>query len=166
MSHQIDYTLFDSEMGVFIETLDDIKGIDPQQKATFHLTQGSEQAAGWDLKMSGRRFEEIIIYPGQRELIPTNISLAISEGLYGRIAPRSGLAFKDGINVLAGVIDSDYRGEIKVLLHNTGSTPKTFAVGDRVAQIIFEKYQPTKMNLVESLADTSRGDGGFGSTGK
>lgn len=99
-------------------------------------TQGSSEAAGYDLYAA----EDNIVYSMSRTLIKTNISIAIPEGYYGRIAPRSGLAFKNGIDILAGVIDSDYRGDIGVILFNT-STNSEFKVksGDRIAQIIIEK---------------------------
>ena len=86
-------------------------------------------------------------------------------GNYGRIAPRSGLAAKNSIDVGAGVIDSDYRGEVKVLLFNFSEIDFKIAEGDRIAQMIIEKYTITALTEVETLDDTVRGDGGFGSTG-
>ncbi len=106
------------------------------------------------------------IKPAERKLVGTGISLAINEKNYGRIAPRSGLAFKHGIDVLAGVIDSGYRGEICVLLINLGDKDFTYDKGDRIAQIIIERCEHPEWFIVEDLDETSRGDGGFGSTGK
>ena len=98
--------------------------------------------------------------------ISTDLYLKIADGYYGRIAPRSGLAFKEGLNTGAGVIDSNYLGEIKVLLFN--HTDKNYQVkaGDRVAQIIFEKYYEPKFEYVNNLEETNRGEKGFGSSGK
>ncbi|MEQ8308104.1 MAG: dUTP diphosphatase [Hoeflea sp.] len=124
-------------------------------------TRGSEQAAGLDLYADESR----PILAGRSQIISTGISVMIPEGHYGRVAPRSGLAAKHEIDVLAGVIDSDYRGEIKVILHNLGY--KTFPVqrGERIAQLILEKISIPEVVEVENLDITERGDGGFGSTG-
>lgn len=138
-------------------------------------TYGSNGAAGLDLyaDLAGR--ETVLgIEPGERMLIKTGISIAIPRGHYARIAPRSGLAFKNGIDVLAGVVDEDYRGEVGVILYNTtqkdrsGAYQQPFAInhGDRIAQLIIEKYTPCLPVEVDSLDDTSRGVAGFGSTGK
>ena len=91
--------------------------------------------------------------------------MAIPYGNYGRIAPRSGLAAKHMIDVGAGVIDADYRGELKVLLFNLGDTDFQVKAEDRIAQLIIEKYTPCTIVETEVLEETSRGDGGFGSTG-
>ena len=91
--------------------------------------------------------------------------MAIPLGNYGRIAPRSGLAAKHMIDVGAGVIDADYRGEVKVLLFNLSDTDFQVNAEDRIAQIIIEKYTPTQIVEVEELSETNRGEGGFGSTG-
>lgn len=123
----------------------------------------SEFAAGYDI------FSAIdIIIPKQgRVLIPTDISIAVPLGTYGRIAPRSGLALKSGIDVLAGVIDADYRGHVGILLYNT-CIEDDFSVkkGDRIAQLILEKIITPDVIVVSSLDETIRGDGGFGSTNK
>lgn len=118
--------------------------------------------AGADL----RSIENIIIPPLSRALINTGLSLEIPYGFYGRIAPRSGLAVKNGIDVLAGVIDSSYRGPLGVVLYNTDKD-KDFVVniGDRIAQIIFEQHWNFKMEEVSELSDTSRSNSGFGSSG-
>ena len=125
-------------------------------------TQGTIYAAGYDLFAA----EDAIVVCGSRKLIKTNISMAIPSGYYGRIAPRSGLAYKNGIDVLAGVIDSDYRGDIGVILYNTDKNID-FSVkkGDRIAQIIFETCYPATFSEKSVLTDTARQAGGFGSTG-
>ena len=98
-------------------------------------------------------------------MVPTGLAFAIPEGNYGRMAPRSGLAAKHGIHVGAGVLDSDYRGEIKAVLFNLGDKDFEIKEGDRIAQVIVEKYTITELVEVEDLDDTERGAGGFGSTG-
>jgi dUTP pyrophosphatase len=125
-------------------------------------TQGTTFAAGYDLYAA----EDAVVVCGTRKLIKTNISMEISPGYYGRIAPRSGLAYKNGIDVLAGVIDSDYRGDIGVILYNTDKNIDfTVKKGDRIAQIIFEACYIATLNNVENLDNTLRQAGGFGSTG-
>ena len=125
-------------------------------------TRGSKEAAGYDLYSC----EDCLVYPSERKLIRSGIILEIPEGYYGRIAPRSGLALRYGIDTLAGVIDSDYRGEIGVLLHNTDNNiPFHIKVGDRIAQLIIEKYYNFEMEVVENLDSSERGSSGFGSTG-
>lgn len=111
--------------------------------------------------------EGVMVHPGERKTVCTGIAMEIPEGFYGRIAPRSGLAAKHGIDVLAGVVDSSYRGEIKVVLFNTDKY-NTFHVekGDRIAQLIIESHFNLPFVECESLGDSSRGSGGFGSTGK
>lgn len=125
--------------------------------------QGSGGAAGYDL--FSNHPEEITIKPFGRRLIPTGIAMAIPVGYYGRIAPRSGLALKNGIDVGAGVVDSDYRGEICVILFNFGQEDFKIKKGDKIAQIIFEKVAIPVLFEVKELDSTYRGSGGFGSTG-
>ena len=126
-------------------------------------TQGSAYAAGYDLYAA----EDAVVVCGTRKLIKTNISMEITPGYYGRIAPRSGLAYKNGIDVLAGVIDSDYRGDIGVILYNTDANIDFYIKkGDRIAQIIFEACYSVTLNNVDNLDNTLRQAGGFGSTGK
>jgi dUTP pyrophosphatase len=125
-------------------------------------TQGTNFAAGYDLYAA----EDAVVVCGTRKLIKTNISMEITPGYYGRIAPRSGLAYKNGIDVLAGVIDSDYRGDIGVILYNTDANIDfNVKKGDRIAQIIFEACYIATLNNVENLDNTLRQAGGFGSTG-
>ncbi len=127
-----------------------------------YLTEGS---AGIDLFANIER--PLIIKPLQRTLIPTGIYLAIPKGYEGQIRARSGLALNHGITLANGIgtIDSDYRGEIKVILINLGNEDFEINRGDRIAQLVFIKYEKIKLVEVESLNETNRGDGGFGHTG-
>ena len=111
---------------------------------------------------------EVTIAPGRRCLVPTGIALAISQGWEGQIRPRSGLALRDGFTVLntPGTIDSDYRGEVKVLLVNLGSEPVTIRRGDRIAQIVFCPVARATLRRVDVMPATGRGEGGFGSSGR
>ncbi|PWN51790.1 putative dUTP pyrophosphatase [Violaceomyces palustris] len=124
-------------------------------------TRGSASAAGYDLYAS----ERVTIEKGKRKVVQTGISLAIPEGCYGRVAPRSGLASKHGIDVGAGVIDSDYRGLLGVLLFNFGESDFAINEGDRIAQLVIERIATPEVEEVDSLDETVRGAGGFGSTG-
>lgn len=121
----------------------------------------SALAAGYDLCAD----EALVLAPGGRKAIETNITVEIPPGNYGRVAPRSGLAVKSGINVLAGVIDADYRGKIGVVLVNHSYDNFTVRVGDRIAQLIVEKISLLEVEEIEELSATERGEGGFGSTG-
>jgi dUTP pyrophosphatase len=136
-----------------------IKKLDPK---AIIPTRANPTDAGADLYA----LEDIRIQPNSRELVRTGISLEVPESYYARIAPRSGLAYKSGIDVLAGVVDSSYRGEVGVILLNTDSQ-KIFNIraGDRIAQLIIEAHYNMTIKEVDSLSDTTRGDGGFGSTG-
>lgn len=125
-------------------------------------TRGSAMAAGLDIYSS----EFAVVHARQRCAISTGICVAVPEGHYGRIAPRSGLALKNGIDVFAGVIDRDYSGEIKVILYNSSDKDFEIQKGDRIAQLILEKISIVPVVQVDSLAKTERGDKGFGSTGK
>ena len=98
-------------------------------------------------------------------MIRTGLAVAIPEGFYGRVAPRSGLAAQKGIDVLAGVIDADYRGEIGCLLYNAGEETVHLPAQSKICQLIIEKIITPEAVWVESLSDTIRGGGGFGSTG-
>ncbi|KAF2859062.1 dUTP diphosphatase [Piedraia hortae CBS 480.64] len=124
-------------------------------------TRGSAFAAGYDLYAS----RSISIPARGRVLVDTDISIAVPLGTYGRVAPRSGLASKHGIDTGAGVIDADYRGPVKVLLFNLSEEDFRVEVGDRVAQLILEKIETPEVAVVEMLQTTVRGEGGFGSTG-
>jgi len=124
-------------------------------------TRGSPSAAGLDLYS----IEAVSLNRGERRLIRTGLAVAIPEGFYGRVAPRSGLAAQKGIDVLAGVIDADYRGEIGCLLYNAGAETVDLPAQTKICQLIIEKIITPEAVWVESLSDTSRGGGGFGSTG-
>jgi len=124
-------------------------------------TQGSPGAAGWDLYAD----ESMIIQPGGRAMIATGIAVALPPDSVGMIWPRSGLALKQGIDVLAGVVDSDYRGPVGVVLQNHGWCPVKINPGDRIAQLVIQPIVPARLMAVGQLCDTHRGDGGWGSTG-
>lgn len=124
-------------------------------------TRATEFSAGLDLSS----IEDTVVPANKWIAIPTGISIQIPKDCYARVAPRSGLAFKHGIQVGAGVVDSDYTGTIKVILFNHGSSDFEVKKGDRIAQLIFEKIYNEYFIEVEELDDTVRGDGGFGSTG-
>lgn len=117
--------------------------------------------AGFDLYST----EEGLIMPSQRKMVSVGISTSFEPDYYMRIAPRSGLASKSGVDVLAGVIDSSYRGEWKVILYNTSNTPYVFKVGDRIAQAIPERISNDHFEFVDSLEESERSDKGFGSSG-
>lgn len=126
------------------------------------LRRATENDAGADICAASAH----TIQPLCRGVVSTGISLEIPPGYYGRIAPRSGLALKHGIDVLAGVVDSGYRGEIKVILYNTDNE-KAFSVnpGDKIAQIIIEKHYNFEFVRTDSLSESDRGEKGFGSSG-
>jgi dUTP diphosphatase len=124
-----------------------------------HVT---DWAAGADLCCA----EDFTIQPGERRLVPSGIAIEIPAGYYGRVAPRSGLAVRHGIDTLAGIIDSDYRGELKVALINLGDQAVSFAAGERIAQLIIERAARCDYIWSEALSETERAGGGFGSTGK
>ena len=124
-------------------------------------TKAHDHDAGWDLYAN----ESTYILPNHRRTISTGILLEIPEGHVGLIWPRSGLAVKNGIDVFAGVIDSGYRGEIKVCLYNSSDNSVKLNAEDRVAQIIIQKLPNIEMLEVQDLQDSNRGEGGFGSSG-
>lgn len=128
-------------------------------------TYGSAFAAGADLYACEET--DVTIAPSETRLIHTGIAMEIPEGLVGLVYARSGLASKRGLAPAnkVGVIDSDYRGEIMVALHNHGTEPQTVASGERIAQIVFAPYMTAEFSVVDELSDTVRGIGGFGSTG-
>jgi len=123
---------------------------------------GSPGAAGADLRAS----EAVVIPAGARAAVPTALRLQIPAGHVGLVWPRSGLAVRHGIDTLAGVIDSDYRGEVKVVLVNHGDEPFAIAAGDRIAQLLLQRVERARFVAVQAVRDTSRGEGGFGSTGR
>jgi len=122
----------------------------------------SEGAAGADLRASGA----VVIPAGGRAVVPTGLRLEIPPGHVGLVWPRSGLAVRHGIDTLAGVIDSDYRGEVGVVLVNHGSEPFRIEPGDRVAQLLVQKVERVRFLREDALGGSGRGSGGFGSTGR
>lgn len=129
-------------------------------------TFGSEEAAGADLYAC--LDADVTIAPGQTAFIPTGLAMELPRGFTGLIYARSGLACKRGLAPAnkVGVVDSDYRGEFMVALHNHGTEPQTVSAGERIAQLVVTPVLIPEYTEVESLCETSRGTGGFGSTGK
>ena len=109
--------------------------------------------------------EGAVIAPGRRVIVPTGLSIALPSGTYGRVGPRSGLAVKHAIDVAAGIIDLDYRGEVGVVLVNNGPAPYRVEHGARIAQLVIECIALPEVVEVGTLPETRRGEGGFGSTG-
>lgn len=128
-------------------------------------TPGSAGSAGLDLRAAVAA--EVTLLPGERALVPTGLALAIPPGWEGQVRPRSGLAIRYGIGIVnaPGTIDSDYRGEVSVLLVNLGQQPFTLRRGDRIAQLLVARAEPIEWEERDELPATSRGAGGFGSTG-
>ncbi|MHB8884189.1 MAG: dUTP diphosphatase [Methylovirgula sp.] len=127
----------------------------------------SAGAAGLDLVAAVAADSKIVIEPGARHLVPTGLAMQLPEGFEAQVRPRSGLALEHGVTVLnaPGTIDSDYRGEIKVLLVNFGSEPFEISRGVRIAQLVVAPVVQASLTIVRELGGTERGAGGFGSTG-
>ena len=121
-------------------------------------------SAGLDLRAD----EPVSLAPGERRLVPTGLAVEIPRGWEGQVRPRSGLALRLGVGMVnaPGTIDSDYRGEVGVILVNHGREPVSFGRGERIAQLVIAPVARAELVLVEELADSERGAGGFGSTGK
>ena len=128
-----------------------------------YATAGS---AGMDIRANLQ--EAVVLQPLERSLIPTGLFIELPEGYEAQVRPRSGLAIKQGITCLnsPGTIDSDYRGEIKVILINLSSEPQTLRQGDRIAQVVISRVAKAQLNPVSTISVTKRGVGGFGHTGK
>jgi dUTP diphosphatase len=126
----------------------------------------TEGAAGCDLRAAVAA--EMVLAPGERTLVPTGIAVAIPAGYEGQVRMRSGLALKQGLALLnaPGTIDSDYRGEIRIILANLGTEPVTLLRGERIAQLVFVPVVRAVFERVATLPQSERHDGGFGSTGK
>lgn len=124
-------------------------------------TRSSEFAAGYDLASAS----DIVIPARGKGIAPTDLAIAVPAGTYGRVAPRSGLAWKKFVDIGAGVIDADYRGNVGVVLFNHGAEDLEIKRGDRIAQLVLECILTPDVVEVEELDDTARGAGGFGSTG-
>ncbi len=125
------------------------------------------QAAGMDLRAAVPEDEPLVLRPGDRFPVPTGIAFALPPGFEGQVRPRSGLAFKSGVTCLnsPGTIDADYRGEVKVILINHGAEAFTVRRGDRIAQLLISPVTQASWAEVDTLDETARGAGGFGSTG-
>ena len=130
-------------------------------------TYETAQAAGMDLRAAVPETEPMTLAPGARAMVPTGLTMALPDGYEAQVRPRSGLAAKNGVTCLntPGTIDSDYRGEVKVILVNTSSETFEITRGMRIAQIIFARVEQMQLQEVNSLDETARGSGGFGSTG-
>ena len=139
-----------------------IKPLSPLATIPTYQTNGS---AGLDLHACVS--EDLTLEPGERLMVPTGLAMAIPKGYEGCVRPRSGWAWKHGLTVLnsPGTIDSDYRGEIKVILYNTGKEPILIANGERIAQLVVQVVPQIMVSVVSELDETTRGEGGFGSTG-
>lgn len=125
-------------------------------------TRNTSTDAGLDIFSS----ETLLIKAGVWKAVGTDISISIPDGYYARIAPRSGLAYKYGIDVFAGVVDSGYRGEIKVILYNAGKSDYLVNLHDKIAQLIIEKCYIWEPQIVDDLDNSTRGERGFGSSGQ
>ena len=143
---------------VHITKLPQAEGLDLPAYATEH-------AAGMDLCAAVT--QDVVLQAGERKLIPTGLSIALPEGYEAQIRPRSGLALKNGLSVLnsPGTIDADYRGEVQIILANLGNEPFTITRGMRIAQMVVAAYSRVVWEQAETLSETARGAGGFGSTG-
>jgi dUTP pyrophosphatase len=128
-------------------------------------TYATEGAAGLDLKAA--LSDPLTLKPGERGIVPTGLKMAIPQGFEGCVRPRSGLAMKQGLTLTnaPGTIDSDYRGEVKVLVINLGQEPVVLKRGDRIAQLLISPVAQAQIIKVEQVDDTVRGTGGFGHTG-
>lgn len=133
----------------------------PERDVDVKLPRKDKGNNGWDLFS----IEDVIIWAGQRVLVNTGLVCNFPDGIYGLIWPRSGLAVKNGIDVLAGLIDSSYRGEIKVALINHSESPVELPAGSKIAQMIIQREVEVEFDFVNTVDITSRGDNGFGSSG-
>lgn len=129
-------------------------------------SRATEHASGFDLRAAVE--EPLTLAPGDRALVPTGIAIAIPSGWEGQVRPRSGLALRHGIALVnaPGTIDADYRGEIGVILVNLAKEPFVIERGERIAQLVIAQVPECTLEAVERLDETSRGSGGFGSTGR
>ena len=127
-------------------------------------SRGTSGSAGFDLASAEPDF---VLAPGERRLVATGLAIELPQGWEGQVRPRSGLALRHGLTMpnAPGTIDSDYRGELRVILQNGGSQPVTIARGDRIAQVVFAKYEVPELVDATELEESMRGPGGFGSTG-
>lgn len=128
----------------------------------------TEGSAGMDLRAAVPEDQPLTLAPGARALVPTGLKIALEPGFEAQVRPRSGLALKYGITCLnsPGTIDSDYRGEVGVILANLGAEPFVIRRGERIAQMVITRHERVQWREVKSLDETERGEGGFGSTGR
>lgn len=149
------------EVIIPIRRLSHAEGLDLPAYATDH-------SAGMDLRAAVPADEPLRLDPGVRALLPTGLQIALPTGYEAQVRPRSGLAVKHGITVLnsPGTIDADYRGEIKVILINHGSEPFAIERGERIAQLVVARHAKVEWEASDDLAETIRGEGGFGHTGR
>jgi dUTP pyrophosphatase len=139
----------------------DVQLLHPDARAPERTRPGD---AGYDL----RAVEAFTLAPGERALVPTGVAIALPPGHAGLVTPRSGLAVEHGVSVLnaPGLVDPNYRGELKVVLVNLGAEPFTGGVGDRIAQLLVVPFAAPPIDVVEALGATERGAAGFGSSGR
>jgi dUTP pyrophosphatase len=126
--------------------------------------RATEHAAGYDVRSAE---ESVILAPGEIRLVATGLVMELPEGIECQVRPRSGLALTHGITLpnSPGTIDPDYRGELRVIMQNLGASPVTLRRGERIAQLVFARFEAPEVVEVEAVGDTARGTGGFGSTG-
>lgn len=126
--------------------------------------RATPHAAGYDVRSA----EAVLLQPGEIRLVATGLEMELPEGMECQVRPRSGLALKHGLTLpnSPGTIDPDYRGELRVIMQNLGSEAVTLARGERIAQLVFARFEAPEVVEAEALSDTQRGDGGFGSTGR
>tara|TARA_Y100000310_G_scaffold134486_1_gene133431 strand:- start:4544 stop:4969 length:426 start_codon:yes stop_codon:yes gene_type:complete len=124
-------------------------------------TYAHEDDAAFDLRSS----EDVVLKPGEKHIVKTGLKMAIPQGYFGNIRDRSGLAAKQAVHCLAGVVDAGYRGEVGVVMVNLGKEDVTIEKNSRIAQMLIQKIEQPSLVEVESLDDSARGEGGFGSTG-
>lgn len=131
-------------------------------------TYETDGSAGMDLRAAVPENTQLTLLPGARALVPTGLRIALEPGFEAQVRPRSGLALKHGVTCLnaPGTIDSDYRGEVGVILINHGQAPFEIRRGERIAQLVIARHERAETIEVESLNETARGAGGFGSTGR
>ncbi|MDA0329797.1 MAG: dUTP diphosphatase [Gemmatimonadetes bacterium] len=122
-------------------------------------------AAGYDVRSAE---DTVVLHPGEIRLVNTGLLMELPEGVECQVRPRSGLALKHGITLpnSPGTIDPDYRGEVRVIMQNLGTEPVTLERGERIAQLVFARFETPDVIEVHEVSSTERGDGGFGSTGK
>jgi dUTP pyrophosphatase len=140
--------------------------IEPEGRGLDLRGYQSEHAAGMDLFAAVE--QDLNLAPGERTLVSTGVALAIPAGYEGQVRPRSGLAIREGITLLnaPGTIDADYRGTVKLVLINHGAAPVTIRRGERLAQLVLSRVERASLELADELPGSSRGAGGFGSTGR